>query len=203
MYLQSSELCKFQRRLHDSRIRFLFCHDKWWLFCYCLIKAKFISPWANDFATIISTIETWSYLSTACACLPACLCTFFYWIRLVIQGVWKKIVLVMYVPCEVTVLSLYAYLAEIFIYLFFELNKWLGEYTKRKPSRMKSKLCVPIFVKILNVSKSVSSIFDDDTLHKTSIWKCLARNYISTLVNIPTRYDDQRWILWKNCNLFI
>ena len=114
MYLQSSELCKFQRRLHDSRIRFLFCHDKWWLFCYCLIKAKFISPWANDFATIISTIETWSYLSTACACLPAC--APFYWIRLVIQGVWKKIVLVMYVSCEVTVLSLYAYLAEIFIY---------------------------------------------------------------------------------------
>ena len=76
MYLQSRELCKFQRRLHDSRIRFLFCHDKWWLFCYCLIKAKFISPWANDFATIISTIETWSYLSTACACLPACLRTF-------------------------------------------------------------------------------------------------------------------------------
>ena len=58
-------------------------------------------------------------------------------------------------------------------------------------------------VKILNVSKSVSSIFDDDTLHKTSLWKCLARNYILTLVNIPTRYDDQRWILWKNCNLGI
>ena len=25
---------------------------------------------------------------------------------------------------------------------------------------------------------------------------------LHTLVNIPTRYDDQRWILWKNCNLF-
>lgn len=143
MYLQSSELCKFQRRLHDSRIRFLFCHDKWWLFCYCLIKAKFISPWANDFATIISTIETWSYLSTACACLPAC--APFYWIRLVIQGVWKKIVLVMYVSCEVWSYSfIIISLLSWNIYLFFELNKWLGEYTKRKPSRMKSKLCVPI-----------------------------------------------------------
>ena len=29
-----------------------------------LIKAKFISPWANDFATIIITLVTWSYLST-------------------------------------------------------------------------------------------------------------------------------------------
>ena len=132
MYLQSSELCKFQRRLHDSRIRFLFCHDKWWLFCYCLIKAKFISPWANDFATIISTIETWSYLSTACACLPAC--APFYWIRLVIQGV-----------C-----TLWSYnFIIIRLFLFYFLN-WINDLVntlKGNPmNRMKSKLCVPIFL---------------------------------------------------------
>ena len=142
MYLQSSELCKFQRRLHDSRIRFLFCHDKWWLFCYCLIKAKFISPWANDFATIISTIETWSYLSTACACLPACLCTFLL-NTLSDTGCLEE-------TCTGYVCTLWSYSFIIIrllswnIYLFFELNKWLGEYTKRKPSRMKSKLSVPI-----------------------------------------------------------
>ena len=162
MYLQSSELCKFQRRLHDSRIRFLFCHDKWWLFCYCLIKAKFISPWANDFATIISTIETWSYLSTACACLPDCLpaCAPFYWIRLVIQGVWKKIVLVMYVPCEVTVLSLYAYLTEIFIYFLNWIND-LVNTLKGNPLEWNRNYVFQFLVKILNVSKSVSSISEN------------------------------------------
>ena len=177
MYLQSSELCKFQRRLHDSRIRFLFCHDKWWLFCYCLIKAKFISPWANDFATIISTIETWSYLSTACACLPDCLpaCAPFYWIRLVIQGVWKKIVLVMYVPCEVTVLSLYAYLTEIFIYFLNWIND-LVNTLKGNPLEWNRNHLVQFLVKIMF-----------SNLHKTSLWKCYARNYILLLVNIPTR----------------
>ena len=197
MYLQSSELCKFQRRLHDSRIRFLSCHDKWWLFCYCLIKAKFISPWANDFATIISTIETWSYLSTACACLPTYLpaCAPFYWIRLVIQGVWKKIVQVI---CKYLVnLQFYHHTLSRNIYLFFELNKWLGEYTKRKPSRMKSKSFGPISCQRLNVSQSVSNIFDDDLS-----LKMLSKN-LHTLLNIPTRYDDQMWTLWKNCNLFI
>ena len=167
MYLQSSELCKFQRRLHDSRIRFLSCHDKWWLFCYCLIKAKFISPWANDFATIISTIETWSYLSTACACLPTYLpaCAPFYWIRLVIQGVWKKIVLV--------ICTLWSYsfiiirLAEIFIYFLNWIND-LVNTLKGNPLEWNQNHLVQFLVK--------DSMFPNlwvVYLMMTSLWKCL------------------------------
>ena len=68
----AGELCKFQQIRHftwlKNSLSFLFCvmtSGDCSAACYCsLIKTKFISPRANDFATIVSTPSTYMVISS-------------------------------------------------------------------------------------------------------------------------------------------